>query len=215
MSELFYEIQGYFAGNFSEYLTSLGEHISISLLSLLAAALIGIPLGCACMRNGRWEKWVTGCFQVLRIIPSLAVLILLIPIMGTGARPAVSALVLLAIPPILMNTAAGFKGVPEFMTETAAGLGMTGRQMFWKVEVPLALPLILTGMRTAAVEIVASAAIAAKIGAGGLGGLILTGLGLNRTDLLLVGGISVALLSLLFGALFGLAERWMLRYKYI
>ena len=124
--------------------------------------------------------------------------------MGTGVRPAMTALVLLAVPPILMNTAAGFSEVPAFMLETAEGLGMTERQMFWKVKVPLAMPMILTGMRTAAIEIIASATIAAKIGAGGLGGIILTGLGLNRTDLLLIGGISVALLSLAAGMVFRL-----------
>ena len=139
---------------------------------------------------------------MLRIIPSVAILILLIPVMGTGVRPAMTALVLLAVPPILMNTAAGFSEVPAFMLETAEGLGMTERQMFWKVKVPLAMPMILTGMRTAAIEIIASATIAAKIGAGGLGGIILTGL--NRTDLLLIGGISVALLSLEAGMVFRL-----------
>ena len=173
-------------------------------LALLTAFVIGIPLGYLCVCRKKWERWITGAFQVLRIIPSVAILILLIPVMGTGVRPAMTALVLLAVPPILMNTAAGFSEVPAFMLETAEGLGMTERQMFWKVKVPLAMPMILTGMRTAAIEIIASATIAAKIGAGGLGGIILTGLGLNRTDLLLIGGISVALLSLAAGMVFRL-----------
>ena len=176
----------------------------ISVLALLTASVIGIPLGYLCVCRKKWERWITGAFQVLRIIPSVAILILLIPVMGTGVRPAMTALVLLAVPPILMNTAAGFSEVPAFMLETAEGLGMTERQMFWKVKVPLAMPMILTGMRTAAIEIIASATIAAKIGAGGLGGIILTGLGLNRTDLLLIGGISVALLSLAAGMVFRL-----------
>ena len=98
-------MQSYFANSLDEYLTSLGEHISISLLSLLVAAMIGIPLGYLCIRYGRSKRWIVGIFQVLRIIPSLAVLILLIPIMGTGVRPAMTALVLLAIPSILMNHA--------------------------------------------------------------------------------------------------------------
>lgn len=214
MYEVWIKMQSYFANSMDEYLTSLGEHISISLFSLLVAALIGIPLGYLCIRYGRSKRWIVGIFQVLRIIPSLAVLILLIPIMGTGVRPAVTALVLLAVPSILMNTADGFEAVPEFMLETAAGMGMTKRQIFWKVKVPLAVPSILTGTRTAMIEIIASATIAAKIGAGGLGGIIFTGLGLNRTDLLLVGGVSVAMLSILTGVIFNLLEKIFMRYKY-
>ncbi|WP_330654144.1 glycine betaine ABC transporter substrate-binding protein [Faecalicatena faecalis] len=214
MNEIWIKMQSYFANSLDEYLTSLGEHISISLLSLLVAAMIGIPLGYLCIRYGRSKRWIVGIFQVLRIIPSLAVLILLIPIMGTGVRPAMTALVLLAIPSILMNTADGFEQVPKFMLETAAGMGMTQRQIFWKVKVPLAVPYILTGARTAMIEIIASATIAAKIGAGGLGGIIFTGLGLNRTDLLLVGGVSVALLSILAGVIFNLLDRIFMRYKY-
>lgn len=126
-----------------------------------------------------------------------------------------TALVLLAIPPILMNTATGFKEIPEFMLETAKGLGMTEKQIFWKVKVPQAMPMMFAGMKIALVEIVASAAIAAKIGAGGLGGIILTGLGLNRTDLLLIGGISVALLSLAATFLFGRIERIVMKYKFV
>lgn len=214
MNEVLIKMQSYFANSMDEYLTSLGEHISISLLSLLVAALIGIPLGYLCVRYGKTKRWIVGIFQVLRIIPSLAVLILLIPIMGTGVRPAMTALILLAVPAILMNTADGFEAVPEFMLETAAGMGMTLRQIFWKVKVPLAAPSILTGARTAMIEIIASATIAAKIGAGGLGGIIFTGLGLNRTDLLLAGGVSVALLSILTGVIFNLLERIFMKYKY-
>lgn len=151
---------------------------------------------------------------MLRIIPSLAVLILLIPIMGTGLRPALTALVLLAVPPILMNTSAGFAEVPDFMIETGRGLGMTERQIFWKVKVPQAMPLMLAGMKTALMEIIASATIASKIGAGGLGGIILTGLGLNRTDLLLIGGLSVAILAGIAGVLFNQLDKYILKYKY-
>lgn len=214
MYEIWMNIQLYFADNMEKYLTCLWEHITISVLALFVAALIGIPLGYLCARYMRYKRWVVGVFQILRIIPSLAVLILLIPIMGTGIRPAMTALVLLAVPPVLMNTADGFEEVPRFMLETAAGMGMTEKQIFWKVKVPLALPSVLTGARSAMVEIIASATIAAKIGAGGLGGIILTGLGLYRTDLLLIGGISVALLSVLTGVTFTLLERRLMEYKY-
>lgn len=215
MTELFMDIQQYFAENLTEYLICVQTHIGISILALIAAALVGIPSGYLCIRNPKWERWIVGGFQVLRIIPSLAVLILLIPVMGTGFKPAMTALVLLAVPPILMNTADGFKGTPEFMLETAAALGMTERQIFWKVKVPMAMPMILTGTKTAAIEIIASATIASKIGAGGLGDIILTGLSLNRRDLLLIGGVSVAVMSLLAGMILSRAEKIILRYRYV
>lgn len=215
INEVVLQIIGYLAENPDTVLTSLREHLVISILSLLIAGVIGILAGLLCIRNRRWERWIVALFQVLRIIPSLAVLILLIPVMGTGIRPAMTALVLLAIPPILMNTVTGFEEVPEFMAETAISLGMTDRQRFWRVSVPMALPMILTGIKTAMIEIIASAAVAAKIGAGGLGGLILTGIGLNRMDLLLIGGISVAALSILAGVLLDLLERVLMRYKYV
>ena len=122
------------------------------------------------------------------------------------------ALVLLAVPPILMNTVAGLSGVPPFMLETAEAVGMTERQVWRQVRFPLAMPMTLTGVKTAAVEIVASATLAAKIGAGGLGDLIFAGIGLYKTDLLLIGGVSVALLSLSTGLIFALLERRALRH---
>lgn len=215
MLGLWMDIQEYFSNNMTDYLLCLKEHLMISLEALVTAAAIGVPLGYLCMRSRRMEKWITGLFQVLRIIPSLAILILLIPVMGTGVKPALTALTLLAVPPILMNTAAGFEEVPSFMLETAQGLGMSERQILWKVKVPLAFPMILAGLKTAMIEIIASATIAAKIGAGGLGGIILTGLGLYRTDLLVIGGISVAALALLTGLVFWGLDYWLLNYRYV
>lgn len=145
----------------------------------------------------------------------MTVLILLIPIMGTGVQPALIALVLLSIPPILMNTVAGLEEVPSFMLETAYGIGMSDWQVLWKVKFPLAAPLILTGIKTAMIEIIASATLTAKIGAGGLGSIIFTGLGLNRMDLLLIGGISVAVLSIAAGLSLELADRLLFKYKLV
>lgn len=205
----------YLSENWDSYLSSIGEHLGLSALALLAAVAIGIPFGYASVKYKQHEKAIVSVFQVLRIIPSLAILILLIPLMGTGIEPALTALVLLAVPPILMNTAAGLHEVPDFMLETASAMGMTERQVLWKVKFPLALPLILTGIKTAMIEIIASATLASKIGAGGLGDIIFTGLGLNRTDLLLVGGLSVALLSIAAGVLLELMDRALMKYKYL
>lgn len=204
---MYQEISAYFTSNTASFLSALWEHIAISALSLAIAASIAIPFGCLCVARGGIRNSVLVAFQTLRIIPSLAVLLLLIPVMGTGVKPAVSALVLLAVPPILLNTIAGVDGVPDFMLETAAGLGMTGGQIWRKIRLPLAMPLILTGVKIAAIEIIASATLAAKIGAGGLGEIIFTGLGLARTDLLVIGGVSVAMLSLAGGLVFTVLGR--------
>lgn len=209
------QIRDYFTSNMDAYLISVKEHIVISLCALMVAIAIGIPCGYACIKYNKFEKLIISIFQILRIIPSLAILILLMPIMGTGVKPAMTALVLLAVPPILMNTVAGLNGVPAFMIETAFGVGMKDSQVLFKVKFPLALPLILTGIKTAMIEIIASATLAAKIGAGGLGGIIFTGLGLDRIDLILVGGISVAVLSIVAGLFLDLIDRLLLKYKYI
>ncbi len=200
-------IRGYFAANGGAFGSAVGEHLAVSAAALLAALLIAIPGGCFGVGNRGVRRTLLAIFQTLRIVPSLAVLLLLIPILGTGVKPAVVALTLLAIPPILLNTIAGLDAVPDFMLETAAGLGMTGGQAWRRVRLPLALPMIVAGARIAAIEIIASATLAAKIGAGGLGELIFTGLGLARTDLLLIGGAAVAVLSLLAGFLFTLLGR--------
>ncbi len=207
------QIFTYFQTSAHRWLTMLSDHVRISAFSLLIAALIAVPAGLICVRFSRIEKVVRGLFNLLRLVPSLAVLLLILPVMGTGSAPATVALVLLAIPPILMNTVAGLEGVPPFMLETAEGLGMEQTQVWVKVRFPLAAPLILAGIKTAAVEIVASATLAAKIGAGGMGELIFTGIGLFRMDLLLIGGISIALLSLITSFLFDLLETMLIKYN--
>lgn len=214
-NNLWQKILSYFGDNMDSYLSALSIHIKISITALSAAIIIGLSCGYICSKMRKSEKYIVSAFQILRIIPSLAVLILLIPVMGTGMKPAMTALILLAVPPILMNTITALHEVPDFMLETAIGIGMTEKQVLWKVKVPLALPLILTGIKTAAIEIIASATLAAKIGAGGLGELIFTGLGLYRIDLLLIGGISVAVVSLTAGFLLDLADRWLFKYKKI
>lgn len=206
-------ILNYFQENGPRFLVMLGAHIRVSLIALVLAVLIGIPAGFLCVRHPKSQKMITGLFSVLRVIPSLAILLLMVPLLGTGTAPAVVALVLLAVPPVLMNTVAGLETVPPFMLETADGLGMTGKQIWQKVRFPLAMPMILTGIKTAAVEIVASATLASKIGAGGLGDIIFAGIGLFKTELLLIGGVSVALLSLATGMLFAFLEQRTMKHR--
>ena len=205
----------YIQQNGPQILLQIRQHLFVSLLSLAVAAAVGIPLGYLASNSVKREQIISAPFQILRVVPSLALLFLLIPVMGTGIRPAVTALTILAIPPILLNTIVGFSGVPDFMLECAAGIGMTEREQFWHVRVPQALPMILAGIRTSLVEVIASATLAAMIGAGGLGEIIFTGLGLFRSDILLTGGLLVALLSLGSGLIFDLIRRAVLHYRYV
>lgn len=205
----------YFQKDINNYLQAIGQHFELSLLALVVAAVLGIPFGIVSTKNKKWYQWVTAWFSTLRIVPSLAVLIMLIPIVGTGIAPAVIALVLLGMPPIIVNTALGFHTIPEFMIETATAMGMSNIQSFWKVKVPLAAPFILTGIKTAMIEIIASATLAAYVGGGGVGNIIFTGLGLNRADLLLIGGITVAIISVLANLIMLGLERYLFRYKYL
>lgn len=209
------DMTSYLSQNWNSILIQARDHLLISLLALLIACVIGIPLGYLASKSEKSEKWISGPFQVLRVVPSLAILVLLIPVMGTGVPPALVALTILAVPPILLNTIVGFREVPAFMIECARGIGMDEKQVFRKVRVPLALPMILAGVRTGMVEAIASATLAAKIGAGGLGEIIFTGLGLYRLDLLIIGGVAVAVLSLGCGLIFDLITRRILRYKYV
>ncbi|OMF68296.1 glycine/betaine ABC transporter permease [Paenibacillus peoriae] len=212
---LWMQLTAYFSNNMHVFLATGKEHIIISLLALLCSASIGIVLGYVTCKYKRTEKWIVSLFQVLRIMPSLAVLLLLIPIMGTGTKPALIALVLLGIPPILMNMIAGLESVPSFLLEAAHGVGMSEQQVMWRVKFPLAAPMILTGIKIAAIEVIASATMAAKIGAGGLGEIIFTGLGLNRVDLLLIGGFSVGILAITVGVILDMSERILFKYRFL
>ena len=205
----------YFTNYSNRYFTAMSQHIGISLLSVCAALVIAFPAGILSAHNRYVGAAVTGLFSTLRILPSLAVLLLCIPIMGTGTRPAVVALTFLAIPPIFINTVLAFRTIPEAVLETALGMGMGKWRTFFLVKIPVALPLVMAGFKTSTVEVIASATLAAYIGAGGLGEIIFTGLGLMRTELLLIGGITVGAMSLAAGALLGFLEKKLLKYHFL
>lgn len=212
---MFEQVVNYFQNNYESYLSLVMQHITISTISLVVSVMIGVLFGILSVKYKKTQKSLITLFQILRIIPSLAILLLLLPLMGTGFRPALTALVLLAVPPILINTIVGLEEVSQFVIETAQGMGMTDYQIWTKVRIPLALPMILTGIKTATVEIIASATLAAKIGAGGLGEIIFTGLGLYRFDLLIIGGLSVALLSISVSVIALTVDKLFLNYKNI
>ena len=205
--DLLHDVLRYVQDNPAKVREALAVHVRLSATALLAAMLVFVPLGVLVSRSARVGPVIVGAVAALRVVPSLAVLFLLYPIMGLGFRPALVALTLLAGPALVINTDAGLRAVDPAVLENARGLGLTPLQVFARVQLPLALPVVVGGVRTAAVEVVASAALAAFIGAGGLGTFITSGLTLIDYRLLLVGAIPVTLLALLAEGLLGRAER--------
>jgi len=173
-------------------------HIGLTFISLLIAVLIGVPLGILISGRKKFAGFVLGIAGVLQTIPSIALLGFMIPILGIGVKPAIAALFLYALLPIIRNTYTGVTGVDANITEAAKGMGMSSRQILWKVELPLAMPVLLAGIRTATVINVGVATLAAYVAAGGLGEFIFGGISLNNTNMLLAGAIPAALLAILF-----------------
>ncbi|MBV8222300.1 MAG: ABC transporter permease [Candidatus Eremiobacteraeota bacterium] len=196
----------YAASNQPALAHAVWTHLGLSLSALAVACALSIPLGIWTSRHPAGAS-VIAVMNALRSVPSLAVLALVLPVLGLGPRPALVALTLLAIPPILINTDVGLRGVDPGAIEAAVGMGMHPRQVLARVQAPLAAPVVLAGVRTAAVEVIASATLAAFIGGGGLGDLIVAGLQTDDIGELLAGAISVALLALLAEALLGLTQR--------
>ena len=191
------QIIHYFQTSSGEYWNYVGQHLFLSLTTLVIAMIIAFPLGYLGSRNKIVAAFCQTFSQLLRIIPSLALLFILIPFMGAGVVPALIALVVLALPPLVVNTILGFCEVSPVLKEVGLSLGMDQKQLLKQITLPLALPYILNGIKLALVEIISSATLATYIGAGGLGTLIFTGLGLYKMQYVVIGAVSVALLSLL------------------
>lgn len=183
------------------------EHLALVAVSLAAALLVALPLGVFAARRPRLGQVVLSATGLLQTLPSLAVFVFMIPVFGIGAKPAIAALFLYSLLPIVRNTHAGLTGIPRDLRETAAAIGLPPRTRLWKVELPLALGTILAGVKTAAVINVGTATLGALIGAGGYGQPILTGIRLDDIGLILEGAVPAALLALLVQGLFELAER--------
>lgn len=204
---VFSETFAYFFNDQERFMRLLGQHLVLSAAALVIALVICLPLGVYIAHRPRWSQPVINGFNTLRIVPSLVILFLALPYLGLGFRPALVALTVLACPPILINTYAAIRGVPAGTREAALGMGMSRPQTLLRVELPLALPVILTGVRIATVEVIASATLAAFIAGGGLGDYILRGFALNEPPVMLVGAAAVAALALLAEGLFVLAQQ--------
>jgi osmoprotectant transport system permease protein len=184
------------------------EHLFLVLVSLGAAIAVAVPLGVLAARFSRLGRVIVGLAGVLQTVPSLALLVFMIPLLGIGARPAIAALFLYSLLPMVRNTVAGLTGIPAEVRESAEALGLPRRVRLWRVELPMAAPSILAGIQTSAVINVGTATLGALIGAGGYGQPILTGIRLDDTGLILQGAVPAAVLALLVSGLFELVERW-------
>jgi len=173
------------------------EHLTMSGASVLVAALIALPIGIAIGHFGRGGILAINISNIGRAVPSFAVLVIAVELVGIGALPAFIALVALAIPPIVTNSYIGMREVDADVREAARGMGMRERAVLWRVELPIALPLIMAGIRTSAVNVVATATLAALVAWGGLGRFIVDGFGLQDYPMMFAGAIMVAILSLI------------------
>jgi osmoprotectant transport system permease protein len=189
------------------FLTLLREHIVLSAVALLVAIAIALPVALM-IRNTRVGAAIAiNIGNVGRAVPSLAILALLLPFLGIGFATALVALAALAIPPILINASTGLREVDKGVIDAARGMGLSGNQILTGIQLPIAAPVIFAGIRTSAVQTVASATLATFIGAGGLGDLIVEGLQRSGPEILLAGAFSVALLAIFTEILFGFLER--------
>src|SRR4051812_11932227 len=197
---------------FSQYGTELlyktWEHLYISLISVGLGILIAIPLGIALTRVPKVANFVMGLLGIIQTVPSFAILAFFIPLLGVGKVPAIVALFFYAVLPILRNTYTGVRGVNKDLLEAGRGMGMTGWERVRLVEIPLAIPVIMAGIRLTTVYLIGWATLASYIGAGGLGDYIFSGMTLYQTEFILAGAIPVTLLALLADFFLGKIENW-------
>ena len=194
---IFNDVLKFIADPSNDYLGYSLDYIKICALAIVLAIIIGIVVGVLVVRNPLASFLAINLSGLMRAIPVLAFLAAAIPLLGLGFVPALVALVILGIPPILLNTYTGIRGIDPAMIDAARGMGMTGWQIVSRIQTPLVLPIIAAGVRTSAVQIVATATLAAIIGAGGYGEYIYLGLREFDTPQLLAGALPVTLLALL------------------
>ena len=193
----------------SELIVKTWEQIYISVMALLMGIIVAVPIGVVLTRFPKLAKLFIGLASILQTIPSLALLAMMIPLFGVGRTPAIIALFIYSLLPIMRNTYIGMNNVDPILKDSAKGMGMTPTQSIFQVELPLAVPVIMTGIRLSAIYVIAWATLASYIGAGGLGDLIFSGLSLFQPSLIIGGTIPVILLSLIVDYLLGRLESYL------
>ncbi|WP_338214373.1 ABC transporter permease [Companilactobacillus muriivasis] len=191
----------------SELIIKTWEQIYISAFAIILGIIVAVPLGIILTRYDKTAKYVMSITGMLQTIPSLALLALMIPIFGIGKVPAIVALFIYSLLPILRNTYIGMKKVNKNLLDAARGLGMTTMQSIFKVEIPMSMPIIMSGIRLSTVYVISWSTLASYIGAGGLGDFIFNGLNLYNPSLIIGGTIPVTILAILADYLLGLFEK--------
>jgi osmoprotectant transport system permease protein len=197
----------YYLDNQAYFWQSTNRHLTLSLTALGLSILVCLPLGIWVAHRAFIAQVVINFFNAFRVLPSLAILFLVLPYLGIGFLPSLVALTVLAFPPVLINTYAGLRNVEPAVIEAAFGMGMSPAHVLFQIELPLAANAILAGIRTASVEVISSASLAAFIGGGGLGDFITRGFALFDVSIMLVGAVPIALLALASEALLASVQR--------
>ena len=197
------DAMGWIGAHPTEFLAALQQHLIMSAISLGIGLAIGLPLAVLVLPTRLGAGLTVGLVNAVRTIPSLAILAAALPILGIGLVPSIVALVVLAVPPILINSLIGLREIEADLIDAASGMGMRRGQILWRVRLPLAAPSIFGGIRTAMVQVISGATLASFIGGGGLGDFITAGIALMDYSRLLVGAVPIALLAI--GAEFGMA----------
>lgn len=190
-----------------DFLNQLLVHVELSVVALLIGVAIAMPMALATFRSPFWAAVAINTGNIGRAVPSLAILALVFPLLGFGFTPSLVALTLLAIPPILINASTGLSQVNPQVIDAARGMGLSGGQILTSIQLPIAAPVIFAGIRTSAVQVVASATLATFVGGGGLGDLIVLGLQRNDPAVLVGGSLTIAVLAIITELTFGLLER--------
>ena len=193
--------------NGGELLYKTWEHLYISLIAVMAGILAAVPLGVLLTRMKRGAGAVIGIVNIIQTLPSLAILAFFIPLLGVGKVPAVAALFFYSVLPILRNTYTGILGVNRHLLESGKGIGMTAWEQIRLVELPLAAPVIMAGIRTSAIYLIGWATLASFIGGGGLGDYIFIGLNLYQPEYIIAGAVPVTMLAAAVDCLLGMTER--------
>ena len=192
--------------NFSQIILKISEHLFLSMLALALGVLVAVPLGLLISRNEKAANFVIGVSSVLQTIPSLALLAIMVPIFGVGKLPAVLALFVYSLLPILRNTVLGMNSVNKDIVDAAKGMGMKASQIIFKVQVPLSVGVIMSGIRLSAIYVIAWTSLAAYIGAGGLGEFIFNGLNNFNFPMIITGTIPITIMALIIDGFLGLLE---------
>ena len=190
-----------------DFINQLIVHIELSVVALLIGVAIALPVALAVFRSPLGSAIAINTGNIGRAVPSLAILALVFPLLGLGFAPSLVALTVLAIPPILINASTGLRQVNPQMIDAAKGMGLSDRQILSRIQLPIALPVIFAGIRTSAVQVVASATLATFIGGGGLGELIILGFQRNDLAVQIGGSLAVAVLAIITEIIFGVMER--------